>query len=127
MRSILSVVSTAAVLAIAAIAFAAPPQQGSAQLESLSASGVSGEARLKEFQATETQIQAQISGLQPGIEYSLMFSGAQSGTVETFTANPSGRANVNARVAVPIEQISTLSVVRTSDNTTVASGPVVIE
>ena len=125
MRNVLSIVATAVVL-IAGVALAAPPRQGTADLTSLSASGVTGDVKLKEFQATETQINAAIRGLQPGVEYRLEFSGAQSGVIETFTAKNSGLEHVNGRISVPMDQFNTISVVRTSDNATVASGNVII-
>ena len=132
MRSFMSVILAAAVLAIGAIAFAAA-QHGTADLQSLSASGVTGQARLNEVQS-KLNFQAQIRGLQPGIEYNVQWYSNTSCTpeasvniIESFTANPAGMASIQAKLDKTLPDIGSVSVVRVSDLSVQACGAVVAQ
>src|SRR5881628_471693 len=99
MRRIMSVFLATATLAIGAVAFAAS-QHGTADLTSLSASGVTGQARLNQVEK-QLNFQAQIRGLQPGVEYRIQWYSNQSCQVEasvnvigSFTSNSAGMGNL---------------------------------
>jgi hypothetical protein len=133
MRRLMSVILAATVLAIGAVAIAAPSQHGTADLQSLSASGVTGQARLNEVQS-QINFQAQIRGLQPGIEYQLQWYANSSCQIEatvnvigTFTANPAGMASFNAKLDKTLPDIGSVSVVRVSDSAALACGSVVVQ
>ena len=130
MRSFMSVILAAAVLAIGAIAFAAA-QHGTADLQSLSASGVTGLAKLNEVQPAKLNFQAQIRGLDPGAGYRIQWYTNTSCTteadvkvIEAFKANPAGMASVQAQLARNLNEIGSISVVRVSDDAVVACGAV---
>jgi len=132
MRSFMSVILSAAVLAIGAIAFAAA-QHGTADLQSLSASGVTGQARLNEVQS-QINFQAQIRGLQPATEYQIQWYSNSSCTpeasvnvIESFTANPAGMASISAKLDKTLPDIGSVSVVRVSDSAVLACGSVVVQ
>src|SRR5258705_9917456 len=129
MRRIMFVTLAATMLVVGAVAFAASVH-GIAELSSLSASGVTGQARLNEVQ-NQLNFQSQIRGLQPGAEYAVQWYSNSSCTteatvnvIETFTSNPQGMASVNAKLQKTLPEIGSISVVRTSDNTAVACGAV---
>jgi hypothetical protein len=130
MRNLMSVILAAAFLAIGAIAFAAS-QHGIADLQSLSASGVTGQARLNEVQPDKVNFQAQIRGLDPGAAYRIEWYTNTSCTaeadvkvIEAFKANPAGMASIQATLARNIEEFGSIGVVRVSDLTVVACGAV---
>jgi hypothetical protein len=132
MRSFMSVILSAAVLAIGAIAFAAA-QHGTADLQSLSASGVTGQARLNEVQS-KLNFQAQIRGLQPATDYQIQWYSNSNCTqeatvnvIETFTANPAGMASISAKLDQTLPDIGSVSVVRVSDLSVQACGAVVAQ
>jgi hypothetical protein len=132
MRSFMSVILSVAVLAIGAIAFAAA-QHGTADLQSLSASGVTGQARLNEVQS-QINFQAQIRGLQPATEYRIQWYSNSSCTpeasvtvIESFTANPAGMASIQAKLDKTLPDIGSVSVVRVSDSAVLACGSVVVQ
>ena len=130
MRKFMSVILAAAFLAIGAIAFAAS-QHGTADLQSQSASGVTGQAKLNEVQPGKLNFQSQIRGLDPGAAYRIQwFTNTSCATeadvkvIESFKANPAGMASVQATLARNVEEFGSISVVRVSDLTVVACGAV---
>src|SRR5262249_31030510 len=92
-----------AALLVATVAYAAKPQTATATLGSLAASGVTGSADLKLEQSGTARIHEQLSGLEPGVQYtSEVFignatcgSGAVAVEIMQFTANAAGKANFN--------------------------------
>ena len=108
---------------VAAVAIADPDKKV-AQFDQLSASGVSGEARLNPMPQGGTKIQAQLQGLVPNTEYvSVIFAngtctgGGEILEVTTFTANPAGKAVYNQRVDQELIEIHSVSVQLASDLT----------
>ena len=101
-----------------------------AQFEALTASGISGEARLNPMVQGTTRIQVQLKGLQPNAEYvSLVFENGTcasgvSTQLATFTANPAGIAVVHNDVALDISTIRSISVQLASDPTVLACAAV---
>ena len=126
-----------AALLVAAVAFAAKPPSGTANITSLAASGISGSADIKFEQSGLARVHESISGLTPGVEYeSLVYTGSTtcgSGTsavLMTFTANASGRANFNVIAppqVSPTEGSASISVQRVSDNALLACGEIVVQ
>jgi hypothetical protein len=112
----------AAVCITSAVAFAAR-QTATATFESLSASGVTGDATLKVMPQAETQIHVSLRGLDPSVAYVVNLfpdnqtctTGTSSQPIESFVANPAGIANFTVKVPNPIEQIGSLSVQKQSD------------
>ena len=107
MRSTL-VLSVLAALLVASVSIAAKPQSGTAQIDQLGASGISGTATLKADPSGsgDVRVHEQITGLTPGAEYvsAVYLSAATCGLgvrveIMTFTANNAGKANFN--VVVP--------------------------
>ncbi len=101
-----------------------------ATFESLSASGVSGEARLNPMAQGGTLIQANLKGLQPNTDYvSFIY---QNGTCATgtstelvrFTANSAGIAVFHQQVSEDITAIGSISVQLASDLTVQACATV---
>jgi len=131
-RNLMSVILAGAVLAIGAVAFAAA-QHGTADLQSLSASGVTGQAKLNEVQS-KLNFQAQIRGLQPATEYRIQWYSNSSCTqeatvnvIEAFTANPAGMASISTKLDKTLPEIGSVSVVRVSDLSVQACGAVVAQ
>lgn len=125
-----------AALLVAAVAFAAKPASGTANITSLSASGITGTADIKFEQSGLARVHESITGLTPGVQYeSLVFQGSTtcgSGTsavLMTFTANAAGKANFNvsAPPQVNIQSGASISVERVSDSALVACGEVVVQ
>jgi len=131
------VLSVAALLVVAAsVAFAAKPQTATADIQALSASGITGSADIRFDQQGLAKIHEQLTGLTPGVQYeSLVFQGSTtcgSGTsavLMTFTANAAGKANFNvsAPPQVNIQSGASISVERVSDSALVACGEVVVQ
>jgi hypothetical protein len=128
----MSVILAAAVLAIGTVAFA-QSQRAKAELTPLTIAGVTGQARLHEVQGG-VQVQMQIRGLEPGVEYTAQWYQntscaieAEVRVIETFTANPAGNANLSARLDRTLPEFGSISVVLSSENTVQACGQVVIE
>ena len=99
-----------------AVAFA-DNDRVTAQFEALTASGISGEARLNPMvQQNTTRIQVQLQGLQPNTEYVAFIytdGTCTSGTstqLATFTANPAGRAVFHNDVTQELSAIGSISV-----------------
>ena len=94
-----------------------------ATFQSLSASGVSGEAALKTLPQGGTMIHASLRGLDPNTQYvSYIYDNGTcaSGTsteVIRFTANPAGIANYNRKVSQSLTDIESISVQLVSDQT----------
>jgi hypothetical protein len=100
--------------------------------ESLSASGVAGDAVLKAVPAGGTLIHASIRGLEPNTEYvSRLYNpdqacgvGTASEEIVTFRSNPAGMAQWNERVAQDLASIRSISVELVLDNSVKACAPV---
>ena len=115
---------------VSAIALAAS-NRVNATFESLSASGVQGNADLNSV-AKGTLIHESLRGVEPGVEYvSFLYeqnktcaSGIPTTEVMRFTANPAGIATFNTKVDVELSQIGSISVQRVSDNTLLACASV---
>ena len=136
LSSVLLVASAA--LLVASVAFAQKPATGTADITSLSASGVSGSADIKfDQQNGLARVHEQISGLTPGVQYiSQVFVGSTtcgSGTsavLMTFTANAAGKANFNVIAppqVSPAEGSASISVQLASDNSLLACGEIVVQ
>jgi len=119
-----------AVCLTSSIAIAAK-DSATATFESLAASGIKGEAVLR-VTPDGTQIHGTIRNLQPGVDYIVgLFpenktcaSGSTSQTLVRITANPSGLATFNQKVAQPLNMIGSLSVQLVSDNSVQACAAV---
>ena len=116
---------------LASTAALAANDKVTATFESLSASGVSGDAQLNPMPQGGTLIHANLRGLQPNTEYvSFIYqngtcaSGAPTTELIRFTANPSGNANFNTKVTQTLPDIQSLSVQVVSDLSLVACAPV---
>lgn len=116
---------------VSAVAIAANDRV-EANFQSLSASGVTGEAVLKPLPAGGTLIHVSLRGLEPGVVYtSSVFEASQecgtgtpSAMIEQFEANPAGIANFNRKVVQELTAIRSISVVRLSDSQLQACAPV---
>lgn len=110
-----------AVCLVVAVAFAAKGDRVEASFESLSASGVTGQASLQSMQQGGTQIHVQVRGLQPGTDYVTQYftdgscTAAPGVQVASFKANPAGIGNFNVRIDADISAIRSLSVQTQSD------------
>ena len=98
-----------------------------AQFEALTASGISGEARLNPMPQGNTRIQGRLDGLQPNADYvSVIFqdgtctAGGVTTVVAHFTANAAGKAVFNELVGQDISTIRSISVQLASDPTVLA-------
>ena len=124
----LSVVPVVLAACLTATIALAARETATANFESLSASGVQGEATLRAMPANGaqvggTQIHGSLTGLQPGVEYVVqLFTGSQncaSGTpsalVVRVTANPAGQAVFNQKVDTELATIGSLGVQKVSD------------
>ena len=115
------VLSVLAALLLASAAFAAKPLSGTAELNDLNASGITGTASIKVDADGNARVHMQLDGLTPGGVYDLVlyFSGPTCGSgtrveITEFTANPAGKANFNVVVgpqaAPPIVGITSITV-----------------
>ena len=104
-----------AICLVSAVALAGSDKV-TAQFEALTASGISGEARLNPMNQGTTRIQVQLKGLEPNAEYvSLIYTDGTctsgvSTQLATFTANPAGNAVFHNDVSQDITAISSISV-----------------
>lgn len=116
---------------VSAVAIAANDKV-EANFQSLSASGITGEAVLKPVPAGGTLIHVSLRGLEPGVIYtSSVFEASQecgvgtpSAMIEQFQANPAGNATFNRRVEQELTSIRSISVLRVSDSQLQACAPV---
>ena len=123
MRSQFVVPVLLAACLVSAVALAANDKV-EAQFQSLSASGVGGEAVLKAVPAGGTLIHASIRGLEPNTEYvSRLYEadqacgvGTASDLIVTFVSNPAGIAQWNERVSQDLTSIRSISVELSTDN-----------
>lgn len=131
MRSQFVVPVLLATCLVSAVAFAANDKV-EATFQSLSASGVTGEAQLKPMPAGGTLIHATLRGLQPNAEY-VSFSyetdqscgvGTPSEEIVRFQANPAGIATWNQRVDQDLISIRSISVQLVADNSVKACASV---
>jgi hypothetical protein len=128
-RFVVPVLLVACVVSTAAIA---ANDKVTATFESLSASGVTGEAVLNAMPGGGTQIHGKIRGLQPNAEYiSRVFeqdqscaSGTASVQIVRFVANPAGLGNFNEKVPQSIVGIRSISVELASTSALQACAPV---
>ena len=119
--SVLSAVLAACLISAVAIA---AKDKATASFEELSASGIKGSADLMSMQQGETKIHGSLRGLTPGTEYvsraykgnQTCGSGGETVEVARFVANPAGNVTFNAKVAVGLVDIGSLSVQRASDD-----------
>lgn len=116
---------------VASVAVAAPDRIV-ATFETLGASSVTGEVALNPLQSGEVMVHAQLRGLEPNTEYSLLIYDA-SGTcadltttveVVTFESNPAGIATINRKVEIDASVIQSLGVRTSPSNTLVACAAV---
>ncbi|HJZ59424.1 MAG TPA: hypothetical protein VKE74_31050 [Gemmataceae bacterium] len=133
MRRSMFVFAAVALLAVTAIAFAAPPQRGSADLSPLASSTVSGTAKLNQVQS-DVAVHLQIRGLTPGTDYRAQWYTnttctveATNKVIEAFTANPAGIANISVKLSnMTLSDFGSISVVL-ADNTVQACGAVTLQ
>ena len=111
---------------VSVVALAAPDRV-TAPFEALTASGITGEARLNPMaQQGTVRIQVQLKGLEPNAEYVSLLSGSSPCTagvgevLASFTANPAGNANFHVEVVQDITAIGSISVALVSDPTVLA-------
>jgi hypothetical protein len=106
---------------LVAVAFAAKEDRVIASFESLSSSGVSGQATLSSAPQGGTQIHVMVRGLQPNTDYVTQYftDGACTATpgaqVAAFKANPAGIGQFNVRIDASLVNIKSLSVQQASD------------
>lgn len=119
-----------AVSLLTTIAFAAAEKKAGT-FQELAASGVSGKVDLLSSQAGQTTIHGQARNLLAGTEYSVIWlrnnnCAPESNTqlIETFTAKQGGIAAFQGKVMVPVSEINSVSIVRTSDQVVQACAPV---
>lgn len=104
-----------AVCLVVAVAFAANDRVV-ASFESLSASGVTGQASLSTLPKGGTQIHAMLRGLEPNTEYVSQYftdgacTAAPGVQVATFKANPAGIGQYNVRIDAALANIKSISV-----------------
>jgi hypothetical protein len=116
---------------VASIALAAP-DRAKVTFESLSASGVGGDATLTAMPSGQVQIHTSLRGLEPSTTYSaLIFDASQSCDVATssaqvvqFTSNPAGIATWNEKIDRDLSTIKSIGIRVVSDNSLVACGVV---
>lgn len=121
----------AAASLVSAVAIAANPNV-KATFESLSASGVTGEATLNSMPKGGTMIKGSLQGLEPNVEYSVRVydtdqtcaSGASSVALINFVANPAGRGHFNTKAVQEISGIRSISVGPASGSTVQACAAV---
>jgi len=131
MRSKFVVPVLLATCLVSAVALAANDKV-EATFQSLSASGVTGEAQLKPIPAGGTMIHATLRGLDPNTEYvSFAYEtdqscgvGTPSEEIVSFQANPAGIASWNRRVDQELTSIRSISVQLVADNSVKACAPV---
>src|ERR1043166_1448029 len=106
-----------------------------ATFESLTASGISGQATLRSLPTGGTEIHGQLTGLEPGVAYMVALfpdnqtctTGTVSQQVIEFTANPAGIATFNAKVSNVSTAIGSLSVQLGSDQSLQAGAAVIVQ
>ena len=131
MRSHLAVALLLAVSLVASAAYAAP-DKANVTFESLSASGVVGEATLDPTPAGEVRIHASLKGLVPNAQYQAVVYessltcgvGTPSFQLIEFSANPAGIATWNIKVARDLSIMQSIGILQVSTDQAVACGAV---
>src|SRR5262249_2880589 len=119
--SVLTIVLAACL--VSSVAFAANDKV-TATFESLSASGVTGQADLNPGMQGEGLIHTTLRGLVAGAQYVAVIyqqnqtcgSGSPITEFARFVANPAGNATFNGKVALELSQIGSIGIQRVSDS-----------
>ena len=119
-----------AVSLLTTIAFAAVERKAGS-FGDLAGSGVQGKVDLMAAPQDLTSIHGSARNLQPGTEYAVIWYRNTSCSpelstqvVDTFKGNPSGIASFQGKVQIPLSEINSVGIVRTSDQILVACAPV---
>lgn len=133
MRRLVASILAAALLGAVAVSAFAAANHAKADLAPIAVSGVTGSAEFNEVAAKgETNVVLKVKGLQPNVDYtSRIFTNttctpeAASLEVASFRSNPNGMATIQAKLDRPINQIGSISVLLSSDQSQLACGQVV--
>jgi hypothetical protein len=131
MRPHLAVITLLAACLVTSVAYA-QHDRVNVTFESFAASGVTGSATLDPLPSGEVLIHAQLKGLEPDTEYSVLIydqsltcgEGTSSAQIVTFKANPAGIANFNERVARELPTIDSIGIRVLSTSSLVACATV---
>jgi hypothetical protein len=113
-----------AVLLATTIALAASDRKVSATFETLSASGVAGQADLQAMPKGGTIIHGSVRGLQPDVEYVSVFytngtctpdAGSVANVIARFKGNPSGNGQFTGKVDKDLSEIRSISIQQATD------------
>jgi|SRR5882672_5473228 len=122
-----------AVSLVATVVFAATDRKVTASFETLSNSGITGQAELQSMPKGGTLIHETLRGLVPNTQYvSIVYGNGTCGAeaaspanvVARFTANSNGIANFTQQVAKDLPSIQSVSIQLASDLSVQACAPV---